>query len=61
MSEILYQTWNSQFIYPTIMGLILAIGGSFGMGFAFAALPAFVVGIRFLYRPTAEGEWPKLR
>ena len=45
---------SGQFVYPTIMGLILALGGSFGTGFAIAALPACAVGILFLYRPTEE-------
>ena len=39
---------SGQFVYPTIMGLVLVAGGSFGTGFAIAAIPAFLVGILFL-------------
>ena len=45
---------SGQFAYPMIMGLVLVAGGSFGTGFAIAALPAFAVGILFLYRPIEE-------
>lgn len=42
---------GGQFIYPALMGVLLGAGGTFGLGFAIAALPAFVVGALFLRSP----------
>lgn len=42
-----------QTAYPALFGLLLGLGGSFGLGFILAAPPAFLVGLLFLRRRDA--------
>lgn len=42
--------------YPAVYGGMLAITGSYGLGFFFAAIPSFAAGFVF-FRPPVEGKW----
>jgi len=42
---------GGQFFYPFIMGSLLTLGGTYGLGFALGAAPALVVGLLFMRRP----------
>ncbi len=43
-------------VYPALYGLILAVTGSYEIGFALAAIPSFAATIIFL-NPTYQGSW----
>jgi len=43
-------------IYPAIYGLILAATGSYEVGFALAAIPAFAAFLVFM-NPSFQGSW----
>ncbi|HJP20302.1 MAG TPA: MFS transporter [Alphaproteobacteria bacterium] len=47
---VLFFTSAGLMVYPAVFGIILALTGSYGLGFALACLPALAVGIRFLRR-----------
>ncbi len=47
---VLFFTSAGMLAYPAAFGLILALTGSYGLGFALAALPAFGVGMRLLWK-----------
>jgi len=43
---------GGQFVYPGLMGALLGVmTGAFGLGFALAGVPAFLVGLLFLAKP----------
>ena len=44
---------GGQFFYPFVMGGLLTLGGTYGLGFALGAAPALVVGLLFARRPPA--------
>ena len=46
---------GGQFVYPWVMGAILALGGGFHIGFALGAVPALAVGLLFLIRRKLPG------
>ncbi len=41
---------GGQFVYPALMGWLLGAGGSFGLGYALAGVPALLVGIMYVHR-----------
>ncbi|MBT5110401.1 MAG: MFS transporter, partial [Rhodospirillaceae bacterium] len=46
-------------IYPAIYGGMLAVTGSYGLGFFFAALPSLAAGFVF-FRAPVEGQWLRI-
>jgi len=44
---------GGQFAYPFVMGGLLTLGGTYGLGFAIGAVPALIVGLLFAKRPPA--------
>ena len=43
-------------IYPAVYGGLLALTGSYGIGFVFASIPSFIAFAIFINRPV-EGPW----